>query len=181
MPDSAHFCEGHIPVAFVFSVPGAEERRQGRPVAGDTGANLESALSHLHAACPTIFQSVHRYDYRITNAWREPIAVSLGDLASEARKKEILDARNVERVLEDLEGCGLVVLSGRKAQLLSEALRGSGKAVVEVPHVGNRGLKGSYTLGADLRLASAPARREHRVQLWTNDVLSAIPREAGCP
>ena len=67
MASSPHFWRGDIALAFMFSAPGDEERRQGRPVAGDTGTNLELALGHLHSALPMLFRSVHRYDYRITN------------------------------------------------------------------------------------------------------------------
>jgi uracil-DNA glycosylase len=62
MASSPHFCRGNIDVAFVFSAPGDEERRQGRPVAGDTGTNLELALVQLHSALPMLLSSVHRYD-----------------------------------------------------------------------------------------------------------------------
>jgi hypothetical protein len=178
MQFSPHFCRGHIAVAFVFSAPGEKEVRAGKPVAGDTGTNLELALSHLHLAQPTVFPSVHKYDYRITNATSTPIAVKLGHSASEARDTEIQDPDNVRRVLREVEGCSLVVLSGNKARLLAQDIRESGKTVVEVPHVGNRGLNRSYKKMPDhLKLASPLACREHRVQLWADDVLGAIAGE----
>lgn len=173
---SAHFSEGHIPVAFVFSAPGEKERLAMKPVAGETGDNLESALGHLHEARPKLFPSVHRYDYRITNAWSEPIAVSRGHRSSEARDSEIRDPRNVQRVLRELEGCKLVVLSGDKARLVAQELRESGKSVVEVPHVGNKGLNVSFKLSQGP--AAPPARRARRVQLWATKVLKAIPATA---
>ena len=55
MSFSPHFCRGHTPRAFVFNAPGEKELRQGKPVAGDTGTNLESALSLLRRAQPTLF------------------------------------------------------------------------------------------------------------------------------
>jgi hypothetical protein len=174
---SPHFWRGRIGVAFVFSAPGAEELRQGKPLAGDTGANLESALSHLHTAQPTLFPSPHRYDYRLTNAWPKPLAASLGHWASEASDSEIRDSDNVRRVLDEL--CHLVVLSGRKARLLGGSIRGSGGTVIEVPHLGNRGLNGAFWTASSLRLASPYARRERRVQLWALSVLQEIPGEAG--
>jgi hypothetical protein len=174
MPFSPHFCKGHIAVAFIFSAPGEEEMRDGKPVAGDSGTNLESALIHLHSAQPTIFPSLHRYDYRITNASSESIAVALGHRASEARDTEIQDPRNVRRVLRELEGCNLVILGGNKARVLAQAIRESGKTVVEVPHVGNKALNGKFKVPDRLKLDSSLARREHRVQLWANAVLQAI-------
>jgi hypothetical protein len=175
MSFSPHFCRGHIAVAFVFSAPGAKEMRDGKPAAGDTGTNLESALIHLHSAQPTLFPSLHRYDYRITNASSAPIAVALGHSASEARDTEIYAPNNVRRVLREVEGCSLVVLSGNKARVLARGIRESRKTVVEVPHVGNKGLNVKFKVLADhLKLASPRARREHRVQLWADAVLEAI-------
>jgi uracil-DNA glycosylase len=177
MSFSPHFCRGYIPVAFVFSAPGEKEMRIGKPVAGETGRNLELALGHLHFARPTRFPSCHRYDYRITNAISTPVAVALGHSASEARDTQIQAPGNVERILRELEGCSLVVLSGNKASILAEALRRSGKTVIEVPHVGNKGLNGKYKIPDRLKLASPLNRRGHRVQLWADDVLGAIAGE----
>jgi hypothetical protein len=179
MASSPHFCRGDIAVAFVFSAPGDEERRQGRPVAGDTGTNLELALGHLHSALPMLFRSVHRYDYRITNAWPDPIAVALGHRASEGSDAQIRDPDNVQRVLQELEGCNLVVLSGNKARLLAEAMGASGRQYVEVPHVGNKGLNGKYTVPVQLVSASPAVRREYRVRLWADAVSQAITSEHG--
>ena len=179
MAPSPHFWSGDNPVAFVFSAPGAEERRQGRPVAGDSGANLELALGHLHSALPMLFRSVHRYDYRITNAWPEPIAIALGHRTSEESAAQIRNPGNVRRVLQELGGCTLVVLSGKKAKLLAKAVGASGLQYVEVPHVGNKGLNGSYTVPNHLVSASPAVRREYRVRLWADALVQAITSEHG--
>jgi uracil-DNA glycosylase len=179
MATSPHFCKGEIAVAFVFSVPGDEERRQGRPVAGDTGTNLELALGHLHSALPILFQSVHRYDYRITNAWPEPLAKRRGDRTSEGSDAQIRHPGNVRRVLLELEGCNLVVLSGNKAKLLAEAIGRLGQQYVEVPHVGNKALNGRYAVPVRLASATPAVRREYRVRRWANEVVQAITSEHG--
>jgi uracil-DNA glycosylase len=171
MPSSCHFCKGRFPLAFVFSVPGGDEKRNGKPIAGDTGENLDSALVHLHSAQPRLFPSLNRYDYRITNAFPEPIAVALGHNASEARDSEVKTPRNIQRVLSELEGCNLVVLCGNKARLLAPAILDSGRIVIEVPHVGNKGLNGKYAVPTHIKSASSFARRKHRVQLWASAVL----------
>jgi uracil-DNA glycosylase len=175
---SPHFCRGYIDVAFVFSAPGEKEMRDGKPVAGETGRNLELALGHLQFAQPTRFPSCHRYDYRITNAISQPLAVALGHPTSEARDTEIQAPGNVQRVLRELEGCSLVVLGGNKARLLARDIGESGKTVVEVPHVGNRGLN-VFMVPDGLKLASPLDRRRHRVQLWADAVLRAIAGEDG--
>ena len=93
----------------MFSVPGADELRQSRPVAGDTGENMDIALKLLHERLPDFFKSIIRYDYRITNAFDKPIAVGLGDKMSEATKEEIESIKNVKRVLKDIQGCTHVI------------------------------------------------------------------------
>jgi hypothetical protein len=79
--------------------------------------------------------------------------------------------------LQELEGCSLVVLGGKKARLLAQDVRESGKTVVEVPHVGNTALNRKFEVPDRLKLAAARARREHRIQLWTDAVLQAIAGE----
>lgn len=148
--------------------------RKGKPVAGDTGENLDSALVHLHSAEPTLFSSTDRYDYRITNAFPEPIAVALGHKVSEARGSEVKNSRNIQRVLSELHDCGLVVLCGNKARLLASAIRGPERTVVEVPHIGNKGLNGKFPVPPHLQLASSPDRRRYRVELWASAVLQQI-------
>ena len=175
---SPHFCRGHLPVAFVFSAPGKEEVFAGRPVAGDTGTNLDLALVRLHSAQAELFRSLDRYDYRITNASSKPFARSLGHSTSEAPNTEIRAPRNVRRVLQEVEDCRLVVLGGKKAGLLAQEIQASRKTVVEVPHVGNQGLNGTFEVPNHLKLATPLARREHRVQLWADAVLRAIAGES---
>jgi len=150
--------------------------RAGKPVAGDTGKNLGSALIHLNSDQPALFASLHRYDYRITNAIPTPMAISLGHRASEASDAEINAPGNVQRVLREVGGCCLVVLGGRKARLLAQAIQGSGKTVVRVPHVGNQGLNGTFEVPDRLRLTPSLAR-EHRVKRWADAVLRAIADE----
>jgi hypothetical protein len=154
-----HFCKGRFSVAFVFSAPGTAELAAGKPVAGATGSNLELALSYLHGALPAVFPSSRRYDYRITNVFSEPIAIALGHQSSEAHAADVRDARNVQRVLRELEGCQLSVLSGKKAGLLSRVIAGLGLEVVKVPHIGNKGLNNSFSVPDDLGVTSSSAGR----------------------
>jgi hypothetical protein len=177
---SPHFCRGRIPLAFVFSAPGEKEMRAVKPVAGETGKNLQSALIHLNSARPGLFTSLDRYDYRITNAISTPMAVALGHGGSEALDTEIRADPNVQRVLREVEGCNLVVLSGNKAKVLTQAIRATGKTVVGVPHVGNKGLNVSFEVPDDLKHEPSLAR-EHRVQLWADAVLEAIASEEAPP
>jgi uracil-DNA glycosylase len=169
-----HFCRGRFPVAFVFSVPGKAEALAGRPVAGDTGSNLDEALIHLRSARPASFPSLDRYDYRITNAYAEPMARSLGHSRSEPTDAEVRDLRTRERVLRDLVDCDLVILGGRKAGSIAQVIRRSGRKVVIVPHVGNQGLNSSIELNDVDRSSSSSGRRQQRIRLWAEAVLRGI-------
>jgi hypothetical protein len=152
-------------------MPGKEELEAGKPVVGETGANLEAALVHLHAAKPALSPSVYRHDYRITNAYPEPIAVALDYGRSKADNKEIREERNVQRMLREVEDCHLVVLGGGKAGLLGRVLGGSTRIVVRVPHVGNKGLNSTYRLPIDAARSTPTERRQLRVHLWDESVL----------
>ncbi len=174
---SPHYCHGTQSTAFVLSVPGAAEAAAGRPVSGDTGANLDAALHLLHAEDPTNFPSTGRYEYRITNAFAKARAKSLGDSSSEARDAEVVEAQNVARVIEELNGCDLVVLCGRKAQLLAGKLGPYGKRVVKVAHPGNSGLNSTYPPVVASKGAVNP--RQGRVALWAQDVLNSVRAIAG--
>lgn len=158
---SAHYCRGKLPTAFVLSVPGAAEADKRRPVSGDTGKNLDLALACLSSRNPTLFPSSRRYDYRITNAFAEPRAKSLGHASSEAKASEIRTSANIARVIKDLSGCNLVLLCGKKAQLLSAAIEACGMQVVKVPHPGHRGLNKAFS--------TYP--KERRIYRWAKSAL----------
>jgi uracil-DNA glycosylase len=162
---SAHYCQGKLPIALVFSVPGKRESEEGKPVSGDTGTNLNVALAWLNSRNPTLFSSPERYDYRITNAFAEPRAKSLGHSSSEAKASEIRASTNIARVIKDLSGCHLVLLCGKKAQLLSAPIEDCGKRVVKIPHPGHRGLNKAFSV------TDHPTMR--RIDLWARAVLKA--------
>ena len=173
-----HYCQGRLPVAFVFSVPGTEEINCGRPVSGATGDNLEHALGHLYILAPQVFPSSHRYDYRITNAFTQPLAQDLGNGRTEATRAEILESTNVRRFLGEVEGCQLVILCGKKAHLLFTVLEGTLPLVIQVAHTGNKGLNRSFRLLRDWHLSSPSDCRQERARLWANGLVREISK---CP
>jgi len=166
----AHFNRGSLPVAFVFSVPGTKERDVSMPVAGDTGANLTIALGHLTRTLPSIFESPDRYEYRITNAFAEPHSKKIGTFRSEAKVSEIRNSENVRRVIEELDGCKLAILCGRRAQLLSADVKHSGIAVIHAWHTGNRALIAKYRGGQVASESTPDRRRQVRALLWAKDL-----------
>ena len=169
-----HFEHGQHPIAFVFSAPGAKEKLSGRPVTGDTGTNLEEALEYLVQARPDVFLSRARYDYRITNAFSQPLATSLGDSRTEATRREILLPANVLRVQQELKGVQLVMLCGAKAGYLHDVLRESGVEVIRCSHTSNRGLVSKHST-ASRGGATPEERRALRVRAWAKCLLEQLP------
>lgn len=178
---SYHYWQGILPIAFVFSVPGSQEKFAGRPVAGATGDNLSFALKHLHAKLPAVFSSTDRYAYRITNAYSKPIAKSLGDRSSQASNSKIQALSNIARVLRDLEGCNFVILCGIKAQLLADSIRYPDRTIVCSWHTSNQALSGKYCSPDISRIPDPYTRRQLRAKLWAQELLNSLrldPRTA---
>lgn len=180
MPDSdsqlvvAHFSTGELPLAFVFSVPGAREKLVNALVAGATGENLSFALEHLHRVRPDIFMSSERYSYRIANAYSRPMANSLGDKSSQATDSQILSPPNVTRFLQEVEDCRIIILCGKKAQLLFYVIDSTEKKVVCTWHTSNRALAGKYNF-PEVRLESdSLMRRKLRAKFWAQDLLRLL-------
>ena len=169
-----HFWQGHLPVAFIFSVPGAHEQTADRPVAGATGENLSFALEHLHSALPAVFSSTDRYAYRITNAYSKPIAKSLGDASSQASDSQVQAPENIARVLRDIDGCNFVILCGLKAQLLAESIRQPSRTVVCAWHTSNQALSNKFGSVEVSRLPEPYARRQLRAKLWAQEILNLL-------
>lgn len=144
-----------------------------KPASGDTGENLEAGLTWLNSHAPKLFPSTHRYDYRITNAFAEPRARALGHNSSEAKDSEVRASENMARVIEELADCSLVLLCGRKAQLLSTAIQASGASVIKIPHPGHRGLNRAFPHIQAKGIATYP--NQQRIELWAQAVLAACP------
>jgi hypothetical protein len=169
-----HFWQGQLPVAFVFSAPGAHEKSAGRPVASATGENLSFALEHLHSELPGVFSSTDRYAYRITNAYSKPIAKSLGDASSQASDLQVQAPKNIVRVLRDISGCNFVILCGLKAQLLAESIGQPGRIVVCSWHTSNQALSSKFNPLEVSRLPEPYTRRQLRAKLWAQELLNSL-------
>ncbi|MBX9181886.1 hypothetical protein HCG68_13060 [Paeniclostridium sordellii] len=107
---SSSYCKGNgiAKVAFVFICPGQEEQREGKPVAGQTGKNLEILLSFLNKSLPNVFPSTNRYDYRILNlsveiCYKEKNERTIPKISS-IRAKE-----NIERIIQEIGDCEIII------------------------------------------------------------------------
>jgi hypothetical protein len=54
----------------------------------------------------------------------------------------ITEQRNIDRIRSEIAHCSIVILCGKKADLLSIHLRE--KVLIKTPHLGNRGLRNKY-------------------------------------
>jgi hypothetical protein len=142
---------------------------------------LTFALEGLHASDPDTFPSTDRYAYRITNSWPEPLAMSLGT-ASQPKDSQVHETGNVRRVVDELRGCGVLELCGRKAQLLSDCIRSPERTVVHMCDTGNQSLNGTYRLGIASMARSPVERRRARRTLGQGTPSSiAIAQVDGTP
>jgi hypothetical protein len=171
---TAHYWQGQLPIAFVFSVPGAHEKFSSCPVTGATGENLSFALKHLHTELPAVFSSTDRYAYRITNAYSKPMAKSLGDASSQASNSQVQSPENIARILRDLGGCNLVILCGIKAQLLAKLVGLPDRTVVFSLHTSNLALSNRFRSPDVSNLPDPFARRQLRAKLWAQELINSL-------
>ncbi|MCF8298768.1 MAG: hypothetical protein K9J13_14565 [Saprospiraceae bacterium] len=96
MENSAHFNKGNrTDIAFVFSVPGQEEEKNGKPVSGITGDNLDRLLKLLE------IEYSNKYEFRITNSYDKPL-YKAKDGKTEASVEIIQEPKNIERLFKEL-------------------------------------------------------------------------------
>lgn len=103
-------------VGFVFICPGWYEEKYGMPCAGQTGVMLDAALPLLFARMPTIFQSVERHRYLITNAWPQ-VEYKARTGRSVPRKSEISSRENVEGLYHEVKSVRYLVACGGLAHI----------------------------------------------------------------
>jgi len=183
-PDfTAHYCHGCSKnrVAFVFSVPGRCEKKENKPLFGQTGRNLDVALKWLSDHSSKDFHSPDRYQYRITNSFNEPIFREISNGRSEPSTAQVISQDNVQRVIGELENMEVVILAGKKAQRLSEESAfmqwadKSGVRVVLHWHTSAQALVSKYSR---VGKANKAAERQHeRIQQWAKDLLKKIQQE----
>lgn len=111
MKQSPHYNHGKSKkIALVFSCPGQEEDKLGRPTAGQTGENLEVFLAALLGTA-----TVNRYDYRITNAF-DKVFYESKDGRTEATTEEVMSQQNLKRLYEEVADIEeLIIAFGNKA------------------------------------------------------------------
>lgn len=129
-------------VAFVFSAPGRMENDSGRPVTGDTGSNMDHILQKLNLLDPVTFPSCDRYDYLITNASPRVLYAKKDNGRTEEKIRNIINPRNVERILSEINSCSIVVLCGKRAQKIQKYIKN--KKIVACCHFGNKGLRNHF-------------------------------------
>lgn len=158
---SIHYNKGNATnkIAFILSAPGKIEGETGRPASGKTGDNLNAILEILNKKKPLIFESIDRYQYVITNTTNEVIHSSKESGRTEDSNTNITEKNNIVRIQSEIENCSIIILCGKKAELLTEYLYD--KILVKSPHPGNKGLRNKYKNNSTfLKGIEKPADRE---------------------
>lgn len=101
-------------VAFVFAAPGRFEADWCRPVAGETGLNLNQVLGMLNAVCKQHFPHLDRYCYRITNSVSD-IMYNEQDGDSEPSNPEIKENGNLDRFADEISRHTVIICFGECA------------------------------------------------------------------
>lgn len=124
------------------------------PCAGQTGVMLETALPLLFARMPTVFQSVERHRYLITNAWPQ-VEHKARTGRSVPRKSEISSRENVERLYHEVKSLRYLVACGRLAHIsieLCQQIFHLEATVAKVSHTSRQALGCPTNAGLHARL-----------------------------
>ena len=162
-------------VAFVFSCPGQNEEKAQKPVAGQTGKNLDALLVYLNKKNSTIFRDTDRYEYRITNAW-DKVEFESRTGRSEATQKEIKEEENLLRIENELKGMNTLILFGDRAQYIESLLNFTGK-IIESRHLS---LQSINQIEEDIHgthlLKAQKGNTEKRLVVVTQDILAQLDK-----
>lgn len=162
MTQTAHYNQGKAKqIALVFSCPGQEEDKLGRPTAGQTGENLDTFLEQFTGST-----SVNRYDYRITNAY-DKVFYESKDGRTEATTAEILSDNNLQRLFNEVADIDKVIISfGKKAKMALDAVAKQfplKAKVIETKHLGLQSLN-RMEVDNPKQLAGAELKK-HKIKL----------------
>lgn len=125
-------------VAYVFSCPGADERIERRPVAGQTGNYLNRVIAHLHRWnldwIPT------REDATITNAWTRVEHTQKESPGwtnrTQGEEEDVLQPVNLKRLERELADItDWIICFGDRAHWALDALKAQNRLAARVVHV----------------------------------------------
>lgn len=132
MKQCAYYSEGKTnKITLVFSCPGKIEEDKKKPVAGQTGNNLDNLLNSLEdrflkeVLDKTIFskwkefnEEHKRYFFRITNTTEKPLYYARDKKTEEKHKSEI--DLNLERLKSQVENAEWIICFGKNAEYAIE-------------------------------------------------------------
>lgn len=110
-----------INVAVVFSAPGRLEEEKKMPLSGKTGENFKEVIAKLRSI--KLFENVDCiYDLRITNA-ASSIYFKKKNNKTEAPISDIKKAKNIERLVKEIEGKDFIIAFGKRAEVAVNILK----------------------------------------------------------
>lgn len=176
----AHYERGSSnSVAFVFSCPGRHEKRNAKPAAGVTGANLEKLLQKIGNRLKR--EDIKRGVITIANSWDQ---VEFDQLTgrSEASDEEVCSELNIKRLALEIGFVGeFIVFCGAKARLASDVLDArrllpNNPKFLFIDHLSIRGLNaikqdlhGKIILSADKQLSAGRKDKKQSIQRENTD------------
>ena len=112
-------------IAFVFACPGQEELNNGKVVCGQTGENLTSLIKYLNQKDDTLFPSLCRYDYLITNASERIYFKGYKDSNRTLPylRKDVYTEENIKRLENEISNKTVVICFGRHAKKALKKLK----------------------------------------------------------
>jgi len=167
MKQSPHYNHGKSKkIALVFSCPGQEEDKLGRPTAGQTGENLEVFLAALLGTA-----TVNRYDYRITNAF-DKVFYESKDGRTEATTEEVMSQQNLKRLYEEVADTEeLIIAFGNKAKMALDAVQRNfllKAKVVQTKHLGLQALN-RFTVANPQQLQGGDLKK-YKIQVLAAEI-----------
>jgi len=141
-----------------------------KPVACQTGINLNILLKLLHGMNKSIFKYINRYDYRITNTW-DKVEYQAKTGRTEATLKNIKESQNLERLERELKDKKILILFGENAKKIKILLNFNG-IIIESRHLSFQSLnKIDKDIDGIILKAKQKGNTEKRLVVIANSIL----------
>ncbi|MBE9886576.1 hypothetical protein G8B50_02495 [Enterococcus durans] len=184
--NSASFWKGSntSKVAFVFECPGQEEENQSKPVAGQTGENLNIVLDFLVNYCSkkSLFHSIDRYDYRILNL-SEKVYYKAKNGRTIPLIRDIRPDKNINRIIEQIGECDTVIFfnKSKKYDKVMNKIQNklNNKKIIRVRHLGFQSINSGIKEDKDgkLLVKGQPGNTEKRLEIIACQIVKLIKKK----
>ena len=124
---------------------------------------MTDILEELNYLNSDIFPSTNRYYYRITNSSSKVFYARKDNGKTEDNPKNIKRLDNINRILDEIDGCRIIILCGARAHEIKDSIKD--KIVVLTYHFGNRWMGNKYPNSEfSIRLSSEERNKERMIR-----------------